>query len=165
MPKEKEILAMVEDGKKSLILEVDLKYPFELHGLQNSYPLTPKKRAIHKELMSSHQTELMRDLPFKAPKDAKQLLTLQDKTNYLVQQGIRLRRVHKVLELEWDCCWIKRYIEMNTEFRKKAQSDFEKNFYKLTKNSLFGKMMENLRKLVDIKLVKSNDEAKIKKKK
>ena len=57
--------------------------------------------------------------------------------------------------------WLAPYIEFNTQFRTRAKNDFEKDFFKLMSNSVFGKMMENIMKHRDINLV-MNEEAYLK---
>jgi len=171
VPTEEEILSKKENNKHGWILEVDLEYPAELHEEHNSYPLAPEKKTVKKEWMSDYQKGLMKDLDLKPPDSKKLLLTLHDKKNYVVhyrnlqfylKQGMTLKCVHRVLEFEQER-WMEPYIRMNTEFRKKAKSDFKKNFNKLMNNSVFGKTMENLRNCIDIKIVRSNETDKIRK--
>ena len=106
------------------------------------------------------------DLPFlpermKIGKCKKLACNLYHKKNYVVHirslkqvlnYGLILKKVHRVIQFYQEA-WLKPYIDINTELRKKAKNDFEKDFFKLMNNSLFGKIMENVRKHRDIKLV------------
>ena len=106
------------------------------------------------------------NLPFlperkKIGKCNKLVCDFHDKKNYVVHinalkqtlnHGLILRKVHRVIQFNQKA-WLKPYIDMNTELRKEAKNDFEKDFFKLMNNAVFGKTMENVRKHRDIKLV------------
>ena len=157
------------DSSTGLILEVDLEYPAELHNMHNDYPLAPEKLEVQDEWLSPYQKQLLGDT--KLTKVNKLVLNLRDKYKYVLHYknlqfylslGMRLTKIHRVLAFD-QSPWMEPYIRMNTELRKQATSDFEKDLYKLMNNSVFGKTMENLRKRVDIKLVRSHEEVKLRK--
>ena len=169
MPAEEQIMKMKWNSKKGWILEVDLEYPAHLHDSHNDYPLAPEKKTINPEQMSEYQRRLMEDLDLTMPNTEKLVLTLKDKEKYLVhysnlqfylRQGMRLKKVLQVIEFNQEP-WMEPYIRMNTEFRKQAKSDFEKDFYKLMNNSVFGKTMENLRNRVYVNIVREWETDKI----
>ena len=95
----------------------------------------------------------------------KLITSIEDKEKYVIHiialkqalnDGLKLKKVHRVIELRQEA-WPKPYIDMNTKLRIEAKNDFEKDFFKLMNNSVFGKTMENIRNHRDIKLVTTNE--------
>ena len=160
-----DILNVPDDYPMGYILEVDMEYPHNLHELHNDYPLAPEKLLITKEMLSPY-AQSFRDQHVLSEK---LVPNLNDKTKYVTHYvnlklytrlGMRLRRIHRILEFT-QRPWIKPYIDFNTEKRRQATTDFERDFYKLMNNSVFGKTIENLRNRMNVNLV--NDQIKAKK--
>ena len=129
------------------ILEVDLEYPRDLHDLHNDYPLAPERLKI---------------------KNVEKLIpNLWDKEKYIVHHenlklyeelGLKVKKIHRGIKFREEP-WMRSYIELNTRLRANGKIDFEKDFFKLMNNSVFGKTMENIRNRVDVKLVNNRGAA------
>ena len=69
-----------------------------------------------------------------------------------LNHGLKLTKARKAIAFYQEA-WVKPYIDMNTELRKKEKNDFEKYSYKLMNNALFGRSIVNVRRHRGIKLV------------
>ena len=137
------LLETPADATNGYILEVDLAYPHELHPAHNDYPLAPEKLKVEKHWMSPYQQKLIDELSTSFECE-KLVPNLQPKIRYVLHYrnlqlylslGMQLTKVHKVLSFH-QTPWMAPYIAKNTELRKLAKNDFEKDFFKLMNNAV-----------------------------
>ena len=145
-----EIVEELSNRDKGYLLDVDVDYPHKLHDKHNDLPFMCNKMDINgvKKLVGD----------------------LHNKRNYIIhiralhqalKHGLIIKKINRIIEFK-QSAWMKEYIDYNTKLRTAVKNDFEKDFYKLMNNSVFGKTMENMRKRRDIILV--NNEVKYLKK-
>ena len=120
-----EIGRLAKHCSKGYLLEVDVRYPKELHDLHNDLPIMCEKMKTNKVQKLVHN--------------------LYDKKKYVIhiraldqalKHGLILEKVHHVIEFN-QSAWLKPYIDFNTELTKKAKNDFEKDLFKLMNITVF----------------------------
>ena len=135
-------------------LEVDLHCPCEHHDKFSDYPLCPETINIKEVDISKYSRKTLATSGSKFTKGNRKLVgDLRPKTHYKIhcdvlkfalQQGYVLTKVHKLIE--WDSSnFMKPYIDKCVDMRKAADSDFEKLFWKLMINIIYGKTCESVR--------------------
>ncbi|XP_029341911.1 uncharacterized protein LOC115033494 [Acyrthosiphon pisum] len=116
------------------VYEVDVSYPPRLHSIHNDLPFLPQN-----------------SVP-RGSKVRKLMATLEKKENYIIhyrnlqqaiKNGLIVEKVHRVIQFD-QSDWLAKYIELNTEMRKRARNDFEKDFFKLMNNAVFGKSLNTM---------------------
>ena len=139
--------SMSNRGRKGYIFEVDLEYPPKLWAGHNDYPLAPEKMIVNGvEKLICH---------FKPRKNY--VVHYRNLRQYL-EMGMRLTAVHRGISF-YQSSWMEPCIRKNTELRKTAANSFEKDFFKLMNNSVFGKTIENIRKRQNIILIDDRKKA------
>lgn len=137
------VMTVKKESTVGYFVECDVAYPNYLHKSHNDLPFLPENKRP------------------KGSKIKKLLTTLEGKTRYVchylnlkqaLENGLILKKVHRVMSFN-QSQWLKVYIDFNTEKRKIANNTFEKDFYKLLNNAMFGKSMENLRNRLNLELV------------
>ena len=156
-------MSIVKESKTGFIFDADLEYPEKLHALHNDYPLAPEKLAVSYEVLSDYCKKIANKYGMKVG-DVKELISnLSNKTNYILHYrdlqlylslGMKLKNIYRVLKFK-QSDWMKSHLDFNTEKRKIVANSFEKDFFKLMINSVYGKTMENVQKRINIRLINS----------
>ena len=165
-----------DNSDKGYLLEVDVEYPKELYSSHRDLPFLCEKRSklhkefeykVSKEVEKAHK-KVYKTFNITPEPENKLIATIQDKNKYVIcistlkqalNHGLKLQKVHRVIEFN-QSAWLKPYIDKNTALRKLAKNEFEKDFFKLMNNSVFGKMIENVRKRREIKLIVTEERRK-----
>ena len=156
-----DVNSVSEKSPIGYFFEVNLEYPDELHELYTNYPLATEKIAVSSDMLSNYCKKNADKYEINVGDVKKLIPNLGSKTNYVVHSrnphlylslGMKLTEIHKVLKFK-QSHWIKKYIDFNTEKRMNAANDFEKDFFKLMINSVYGKAIGNLRKRINVRLI------------
>ena len=150
-----------ENCDRGHFLEEDVEYPKKLINLHKYLSFLPER----KKLINLHNNLSFLLVRKKLEKVEKLVSGIEDKEKYVapirvlkqtLNHGLILKRIDKVIQFN-QREWLKPYIDMNTKLRKEAKNEFEKDFFKLLNNAVFGKTMENVRNHRDIKIVTTNE--------
>ena len=143
--KPNEIGELAARTNKGYLLEVDVSYSKDLHDSHNDLPFMCERMKINGV--------------------EKLVPNLHNKKNYVIHiraldqalaHGLILECIHRAIEFD-QSARMKPYIDFNTQLRTKSRNDFEKDFFRLMNNVVFGKTMENIRKHRNIKLITSRE--------
>ena len=129
--------------------------------MHNDYPLAPEKLEISHNILPNSCSSIANKYDIKIGGVNKLVPNLGSKSKYVIHYrnlqlhlslGMKLVKVRRILKLkQFD--WLKKYINFNTYKRKNAANSFEKDYFKLINNGTIGKTIENLRKIMNVRLV------------
>jgi hypothetical protein len=159
---------LIPDSDVGYFFDVDLEIPRELHDLTDDFPLCPEQQKITEEMISPafkrmievEDPTIKERKPYKTSVE-KLVHTFHPKSSYKVHylllqfylaMGVRLLRINKVVQFNQQP-WLKSFVEKNIDIRRSATTKVESEMAKLASNSVFGKMMQNKRKQMDVVII------------
>lgn len=145
-----------------MFLEVDLHYPPALHDSHSDLPLAPEHLVITEADLSDYNRACLAALSGKDRyRERKLVPNLRDKERYTVHHealrlymrlGLVVTRVHRIIEFK-QAPWMRPYIEYCESKRSAAGTEYDATYWKNAMNVVYGKLMENVRKRVRVKVL------------
>ncbi len=155
-------LQQLDEQQYGYFIECDLEYEAILHDDHNDFPLAPERLDISANMLSQTQAEIRKCYSMNQNCSTIKLCpNLMNKSKYVchyrtlkfyINHGMKLKKIHRVIRFVQEA-WLKPYILLNQNKRAQSRNEFEKDFYKLMNNSVYGKTLENLLKRILVKLL------------
>ena len=161
------ILNTEANSPRGYYLNIKAHFPLKTHDYLSDLPPAVENMAVSKDMLCPYTTELVDNLdggqflatkklvPYLGPR--KDYVIHYQELQYYIKLGMIVDEVTEILSFD-QTNWLAPYIAFNTEKRQGAKNAFEKDFFKLMNNSVYGKTMENVRKYQDVKLMAMNNE-------
>lgn len=156
-----DLLSIPENNPTGYRLTCDIRIPEDKHDFFNEYPVCPERVVVTNDYLSDFSKIAQATLGVKEDKSQKLVPNLFDKIRYCVDYrylqycvklGVEILKIHEIISYD-QSAFLSPFIQLNTNLRTKCKNEFEKEFFKLMNNSVFGKTMENIRNRIVYKLV------------
>jgi len=156
------ILKTKADSPRGYFLNINAHFPANTHEYLSDLPPAVENIAVKRNWLSPHNQDLVKDLDGGRFSETNKLVPHLGKREdyvihyqelqYYVKLGMVVDEVTEIMSFK-QTNWLAPYIDFNTKLRQKAENDFEKDFFKLMNNAVYGKTMENVRKYQDVKIM------------
>ena len=147
-----DVLNIDPEGDFCYILDVNLDYPTRLHDSHSDYPVAVQKKMVESEQLSPFNLKFLAENKEKFKSSQKLIPDLHHKENFVcslnnlqfyIKQGLELKQINRVLVSE-QAKFMESFIKFNSDKRQESKTDFERDFFKLTNNSVYGKFIEGM---------------------
>jgi len=160
-----EILEMEDEGEYGAIFEIDCEYPEELHVLHNDLPFVHRKMKITRDMLSKANSDYLKRTG--TPMRSTECLvgTFYKKENVImhyrelkqaIKYGLKVTKIHRALQFR-QSPFLRDFIGgCVIQRRNSEKGSFQQKFWKLMINSLYGKLIENVRKYTDFRFAQTD---------
>ena len=153
-----DILNTPDDNEYDYFVECDLEYPAEIKEKTENFPFCSYQIKADPELFTTYMNSVKQ--PNYKPTE-KLMCDLTNKQKNMIhyrmfkfytKMGMKVTKIHTMYRSK-QTLWLEKYINHNTQKRTKANTNLEKDLYKLMNIAFFGKTMEKVRERVNLDVI------------